>query len=440
MEKYGFNHFQFKPFIKKAIEKLSFHKPTEIQNKMIPLILKGESAIGQSQTGTGKTHAFLLPIIQKIDPKNQHVQAVIAAPTRELANQIYGEALKIVEHEQTANIHINCLIGGTDKKRSIERLKQQPHIVIGTPGRINDLVNEQALFVHQASMLVIDEADLAFDMGFVHDIDQFASRMPENLQMYVFSATIPEKMKPFLKKYMENPVYEQIEPTQLTAENIDHVLIPVRSREKVSLLKDVLLSSNPYLAIVFVNTKQKADEVADQLIQRGIKVGRMHGDLTPRERRRMMKQIRNLDYQYIVATDLAARGIDIPGVSHIINYELPRDLEFYIHRSGRTARAGNKGIAATIYEPADEDAVNHLEKLGIEFSHRDVRENQWVEIPDRQRRKKRKQMRGTTNENRPYVRKPKKVKPGYKKKMAKEIERIRKRERRLERQNKNRRR
>ncbi|GAE46004.1 ATP-dependent RNA helicase [Mesobacillus boroniphilus JCM 21738] len=187
MSETKFNHYELKPFIIDAINKLGFYEPTEIQERLIPTILKGESAIGQSQTGTGKTHAYVLPIMDKLDSSRNEVQAVIAAPTRELANQIYHEVLKIAEHApQGEQITARCYIGGTDKQRTIEKLKTQPQIVIGTPGRINDLVKENALFVHTANMLVIDEADLMLDMGFIEDIDQFASRMPEKLQMLVF--------------------------------------------------------------------------------------------------------------------------------------------------------------------------------------------------------------------------------------------------------------
>ncbi|CAM3950424.1 DEAD/DEAH box helicase [Lederbergia lenta] len=438
MTEHTFDRFEFKSFINKAIEELGFREPTEIQNKMIPLFLKGKSAIGQSQTGTGKTHAYILPMIEAIDPHRQEVQAVITAPTRELANQIYHEILKITEHLENETITTRCYIGGTDKQRTINKLKQQPQIVVGTPGRINDLVKEQALFVHTASVLVVDEADLMLDMGFLHDVDKIAGKMPKELQMLVFSATIPEKLKPFLKKYMENPAFEHVQPKQVFAENIEHILVPQRSREKVDLLKEMLVSYNPYLAIVFVNTKQMADKVAEQLSERGLKVGKIHGDLTSRDRRKMMKQIRDLEYQYIVATDLAARGIDIQGISHVINYELPRDLDFYIHRSGRTARAGNKGLAVTIYGQADEDALVQLEKMGIEFTHLDLVKHEWVEIKDRNRRKNRKK---TVDEveikARKFVRKPSKVKPGYKKKMKEEIEQIKKRERRVNKRSKN---
>lgn len=434
---HDFNQFKLQPFIIQAIEKMGFRQPTEIQQKMIPLILQGHSAIGQSQTGTGKTHAYLLPIVQSIDPKQKHVQAVITVPTRELADQIYQEILNLIQFDPANMITAKRFIGGTDKQRDVGRLKEQPHIIVGTPGRIHDLIREQALFVHKANMLVIDEADLMLDMGFLHDVDQVAARMPEDLQMLVFSATIPEKIKPFLKKYMENPKYEQVDPENIAAENIEHILVPLKSREKVDLITDMLQSYNPYLAIIFVNTKQMADIVADKLIERGLKVGRLHGDISPRERKRVMKQIRQLDFQYIVATDLAARGIDIQGVSHIINYELPKDLDFYIHRAGRTARAGNKGIAVTIYQPSDEDALAKLEKMGILFTHMDFERGNWVESTDRNRRKKRqKSVSEEELKAKQLIRKPKQVKPGYKKKMQKQKEQIIRREKKAKNRNK----
>lgn len=435
MKKNLFLQFGFQSFINEAVEELGFYEPTEIQKKMIPLIQKGQSAIGQSQTGTGKTHSYLLPIIEKVNADFEQVQAVITAPTRELAQQIYQEVLKITKD---SNIVSRCYIGGTDKQRTIDKLKHQPHIVVGTPGRINDLVKDQALFVHTASLLVIDEADLMLDMGFIEDVDQIAAKMPEKLQMLVFSATIPEKLKPFLKKYMENPQYAHVEPEQLSAKNIQHVIVPLKSRDKINLLYNILVDINPYLGIVFTNTKQKADEVADALIAKGLKVGRIHGDLSPRERKKMMKQTRNLDYQYIVATDLAARGIDIEGVSHIINFELPQDLDFYVHRSGRTARAGNSGLAYTIYTPSDEDALNRLEKLGISFAHRDIKKGEWSELPPLNKRKNR--LKTNVDEidekAKSMVRKPKTVKPGYKKKMKYKMDQIKKRERRVKNRNK----
>ncbi|QED48661.1 DEAD/DEAH box helicase [Cytobacillus dafuensis] len=435
MNETKFDRFNFKSFILNAVEDLGFYEPTEIQERLIPTIIKGDSAIGQSQTGTGKTHSYVLPILQKIDPEKQEVQAVITAPTRELASQIYHEILKVTKHCPVGEeISARVFIGGTDKQRSIEKLKTQPQIVVGTPGRINDLVKEQALFVHTSTMLVVDEADLMLDMGFIEDVDQIAAKMPVKLQMLVFSATIPEKLKPFLKKYMENPKYIQIEPKQVTAAKIDHWIMPSRHRNKVKLVHEALTEFNPFLAIVFTNTKKMADEVADLLIGKGLKVGRIHGDLNPRERKKMMKQIKDLEFQYIVATDLAARGIDIQGISHVINYELPSDLDFYIHRVGRTARAGHSGIALTIYDPADEDALNRLEKMGIEFKHVDFQKDGWTDLGKRNKRKGRqKQVDEIDKQAKSIVKKPNKVKPGYKKKMQSEIESFKKRQKRLQR-------
>jgi ATP-dependent RNA helicase CshB len=420
-----FEQFGFEQFIIDALLQLQFYNPTEIQTRLIPSIQKGESVIGQSQTGTGKTHAFLLPLINQIDPERQEVQVVITAPTRELAQQIYEEVQKIIAFNPA--ISAKNFIGGTDKLRTIERLKTQPHIVVGTPGRINDLIKEKALLVYTANAMVIDEADLMLDMGFIIDVDQICAKMKEDLQMLVFSATIPEKLKPFLKKYMENPKYTHVEPKQVTAEKIDHYLIPLKHRNKPKLLLELCRSINPYLAIVFTNTKKMADTVADELSANGIPVGIIHGDLPPRERKKMMKQINDAEFQFVVATDLAARGIDIKGVSHVVNYELPSDLDFYVHRVGRTARAGLSGVALTIYEPSDEDAINRLEKLGISFSTFDIKEEEWINIGAREKRKGRKKEQSEVDKKaKNFIQKPKKVKPGYKKKLQEQTQKYKK--------------
>lgn len=434
MRQNNFERFKLHSYLIDAVETLGFDKPTEIQERVIPSVLKGTSLIGQSQTGTGKTHSYLLPIMNKINPDKEEVQAIISAPTRELATQIYQEAQKIAEHfPADAPVQIRLLVGGTDKQRTIERLKTQPQLVIGTPGRIKDLVDEQALHVFSATMLVVDEADLMLDMGFIEDVDKFASRMAQDIQMLVFSATIPEKLKPFLKKYMDNPKHVQVDPKKVVAEKIEHVLVPLRHRNKKQLLHDMIVQYNPYLAIVFTNTKKMADEVADSLIEQGLRVGRIHGDLSPRDRKRMMKQINSLEYQYIVATDLASRGIDIEGVSHVINYELPADLDFYVHRTGRTARAGYSGVAATIYETSDEDALNRLEKMGIAFKNMDIDKGEWVEIDERNKRKNRKRQGNEIDTMaKSLVKKPAKVKPGYKKKLQREVEGFKKRQRRVQ--------
>ena len=429
MSKY--TDYNFKPFLQDAIAKLGFTEPTPIQKEMIPLVLKGKSAIGQAHTGTGKTHSFLLPIVERIVEEKQEVQAVITSPTRELAQQIFDALNQLIEGTEITS---KLFIGGTDKQRSIDRLKSQPQIVVGTPGRIKDLVKENALLVHTAPILVVDEADLAFDMGFIEDIDGFASHMPDKLEMFVFSATIPEKLKPFLKKYMDAPVHIHMNDKRPVAEGINFVLVPVRSKSRNSRLLEVMKGINPFLAVIFCNTRKNAEQVANFLAEQGIRAGQIHGDLSPRDRKKMMKQVRDLEFQYIVATDLAARGIDIQGISHVINYEIPEDLEFFIHRVGRTARAGTKGTAITLFQPEDEDAIVRIEKMGIPFEQKDIKNGEWSELKERHARKNRiKQEDEIDKKAKALVRKPKKVKPGYKRNMKWEMEKVKKRERRIKR-------
>lgn len=404
-----FQDLNIKPYLKAAIEDLHFEELTQIQEQVIPLALEGKDIIGQSQTGSGKTHAFLIPIFESLKEDVQQVQAVITTPTRELAEQIYIVASHLASFSETP-IKIGRYVGGTDKKQTIERLGVQPQIVIGTPGRIKDLaINERALLVHTAKMFVVDEADMTLETGFLTDIDQIAGTMGKDLQMMVFSATIPQALKPFLKKYMTVPTHIHIQPRQQTAVKINHILYPTKHRSRVNIVANLLKTINPYLAIIFVNTKQHATEVSNALISQGLQVGQIHGDLTPRQRRQMMQRIRNLDFQYIVATDIAARGIDIEGVSHVINYELPQDLEFYIHRVGRTARGNYDGVAITLYDSAEEELLQELEERGIKFNYKELKNGELVTVNARNSRQKREKKENEIDKiAKAKVRKPKK--------------------------------
>ena len=426
-----FQDLNIKPYLKTAIEDLHFEELTQIQEQVIPLALEGKDIIGQSQTGSGKTHAFLIPIFESLKEDVQQVQAVITTPTRELAEQIYIVASHLASFSETP-IKIGRYVGGTDKKQTIERLGVQPQIVIGTPGRIKDLaINERALLVHTAKMFVVDEADMTLETGFLTDIDQIAGTMGKDLQMMVFSATIPQALKPFLKKYMTVPTHIHIQPRQQTAVKINHILYPTKHRSRVNIVANLLKTINPYLAIIFVNTKQHATEVSNALTSQGLQVGQIHGDLTPRQRRQMMQRIRNLDFQYIVATDIAARGIDIEGVSHVINYELPQDLEFYIHRVGRTARGNYDGVAITLYDSAEEELLQELEERGIKFNYKELKNGELVTVNARNSRQKREKKENEIDKiAKAKVRKPKKVTPGYKKKMKFEMDKVKRQERR----------
>lgn len=426
-----FEELKIKPYLKEAVASLHFEELTQIQEEVIPLALQGKDIIGQSQTGSGKTHAFLLPIFQKLDEQMQQVQAVITTPTRELADQIYQVANQLASFSDHP-IKISRFVGGTDKQKTIEKLGTQPQIVIGTPGRIKDLaINERALFVHTAKMFVVDEADMTLETGFLTEIDQIAGTMGNDLQMMVFSATIPQALKPFLKKYMTAPMHIHIQPRQQTAVKIEHILYPTKHRNRVNIVANLLKALNPYLAIIFVNTKQSATEVANALTSAGLRVGQIHGDLTPRQRRQMMQRIRNLEFQYIVATDIAARGIDIEGISHVINYELPQDLEFYIHRVGRTARGNYDGMAITLYDSKEEELLQQLEARGIEFNYRELKNGELVEVNARNARQKRVKKENEIDKiAKSKIRKPKKVTPGYKKKMKAQMEQVKRQERR----------
>lgn len=390
-------------------------KPTEIQERLIPSIINGKSVIGQSQTGTGKTLTYLLPILHHLDNTLDVCQAVITTPTRELADQIYKEILKLLPKQNSHHYRIRKVVGGMDRKRMLDQIKKPPHIVVGTPGRISDFVKSEELNVFSANTLVIDEADLMLEMGFLNDVDIIAARMAKDLQMLVFSATIPKHLQPFLNKYMSNPKFVKVEHKQATEANIEHLLIPYRHRDVNRLMIEITKVINPYLALIFTNTKTKADEVYAFMASEGFRVERIHGGLSPRERKQAMRRIDRLECEYIVATDLASRGIDIKGISHVINLEIPDELDFFIHRVGRTGRAGLKGEAITLYQREnDMNKINALEKRGITFRHVDIKNNEWVETPQK---KKRKHRAKTTKQPKIKLPKPKKIKPGYKKKL-----------------------
>lgn len=429
----NFREFNFKEYIYQALDEINFKEPTEVQARLIPTILKGKSVVGQSQTGSGKTHTFLLPIFQNLNAQKDEVQAVITTPSRELAYQIY-EAAKQLAKFSPENIWIQNYVGGTDKQRQIEKLKShQPQLVIGTPGRILDLVRENALDIHNAHYLVVDEADMTLDLGFLKETDAIASTLPKDLQMLVFSATIPEKLRPFLRKYMYNPVIEVVANKHVISPTIDNWLISTKGRGRNKLIYDLLTMGEPYLALVFANTKERADELTNYLRSQGLKVAKVHGGIQPRQRKRIMREIQNLDYQFVVATDLAARGIDIEGVSHVINDDIPEDLEFFVHRVGRTGRNGMKGTAITLYEPSEEKLIDELESMGVHFVPKAVKNGEIVDSYDRNRREKRQTRKESMDPKlRGFVKKEKKKrKPGYKKKIKRAIKRDEQQKRRI---------
>ncbi|RSI29155.1 DEAD-box ATP-dependent RNA helicase CshB [Streptococcus sanguinis] len=414
-----FTEFKFKDYIQEALRDLNFLEATPVQEKLIPVVLSGRDLVGESKTGSGKTHTFLLPIFQMLDEEADSVQAVITAPSRELAAQIYQAARQLASFSEK-EIRVANYVGGTDKARQIGKLESsQPHIVIGTPGRIYDLVESGDLAIHKAKTFVVDEADMTLDMGFLATVDKIAGRLPKDLQFLVFSATIPQKLQPFLKKYLSNPVIEQIKTKTVIADTIENWLLSTKGRDKNAQIYQISQLLQPYLAMIFVNTKMRADELHSYLTAQGLKVAKIHGDIAPRERKRIMNQVKNLDFEYIVATDLAARGIDIEGVSHVINDAIPQDLSFFVHRVGRTGRNGLHGTAITLYQPSDDSDIRELEKMGIKFTPKMIKDDEFQDTYDRDRRANREKSREKLDTEMLGLvkKKKKKIKPGYKKKI-----------------------
>ena len=429
-----FTEFKFKDYIQEALIDLNFVEATEVQEKLIPIVLAGRDLVGESKTGSGKTHTFLLPIFQKMNEDADNVQAVITAPSRELATQIYQAARQIATFSDK-EIRVAHYVGGTDKNRQIGKLAfSQPHIVIGTPGRIYDLVKSGDLAIHKANTFVVDEADMTLDMGFLETVDKIASSLPKELQFLVFSATIPQKLQPFLKKYLSNPVIEQIKTKTVISDTIENWLISTKGQDKNAQIYRITQLLQPYLAMIFVNTKTRADELHSYLTAQGLKVAKIHGDVPPRERKRIMNQVKNLEFEYIVATDLAARGIDIEGISHVINDAIPQDLSFFVHRVGRTGRNGLPGTAITLYQPSDDLDIRELEKLGIQFIPKMIKADEFQDTYDRDRRanREKRQEKLDTEMIGLVKKKKKKIKPGYKKKIQWAVNEKRRKTRRAE--------
>lgn len=329
---------------------MGFEEATPIQEGTIKYALKGRDIIGQAQTGTGKTAAFGIPIIEKIDTKNPDIQALIIAPTRELAIQVSEELYKIGYDKR---VKILSVYGGQDIGRQIRALKNKPQIIVGTPGRIIDHINRRTLKLDHVQTLVLDEADEMLNMGFIDDINAILEKVPENRQTLLFSATMPPAIRKIATNFMKNSVEVKIKSKEMTVENIEQYFVKTQEREKFDILARLLDVHQPELAIVFGRTKRRVDELAQALNIRGYLAEGIHGDLSQSKRLSVLRQFKENKIDILVATDVAARGLDISGVSHVYNFDIPQDPESYVHRIGRTGRAGKSGIAVTFVTPRE---------------------------------------------------------------------------------------
>ncbi|WP_312208250.1 DEAD/DEAH box helicase [Empedobacter sp.] len=345
-----------------AIEKMGFVSPSPIQEKAIPQILSSDQdVIALAQTGTGKTAAFGLPVLNQLDSNSKSVQAIILCPTRELCLQIAKELESF--SADMRGVRVQAVYGGADIVKQIRGLKDNPQIVVGTPGRTMDLIKRGALKINDITWTVLDEADEMLNMGFRDEIDSILETTPEEKQTLLFSATMPSEVRRIASEYMHNPVEIAVSKVNTASKNIEHHVYLVRSSDRYLALKRLADYYPNIYGIVFCRTRREAKDVADKLMQDGYNADALHGDLSQSQRDHVMEKFRNQNIQILVATDVAARGIDVNELTHVINFNLPDDPEVYVHRSGRTGRAGNKGISIIISGGREARKIRDLEKL-----------------------------------------------------------------------------
>lgn len=343
----------------KILKNSGINKPTAIQNDSIEIIKKGTDVIAEAQTGTGKTLAFLLPLFENISTNENYVQGLILTPTRELAIQITEEALKL---KAGKDINVLAAYGGKDIGSQLKKLKGNTHLIIATPGRLLDHLKRKTINLSKLKTLVLDEADQMILMGFKNEVESIIKETPKKRQTLCFSATMNSDVKRLAYRYMIDPVTVSVKKEEITLKNIKQDVVLTTDRWKRDALCKVLNEDNPFMAIIFCRTKRRADDLEVILHNRKYNCAKLHSDVPQPKRERIMKSFRNADIQYLIATDVAARGIDISGVSHIYNYDMPENVETYIHRIGRTGRAGEEGYTCLFIDPKDNRQLENIEK------------------------------------------------------------------------------
>ena len=352
----NFKDFNFKPQLLKAIEEAGFKEPSPIQKEAIPVILEGYDIVAQAHTGTGKTAAFALPILQMIETKNK-IEAVVIVPTRELAMQVSDEIYKFGKY---LNINTATVYGGSSYSRQLKHIKNAS-VIVATPGRFLDLLSSQKIDI-APSFVVLDEADEMLDMGFLDDIKEIFSYLPTNRQTMMFSATMPKEIKDLALNILHEPKFISITKNRITNENIKQNYYVVEEHERDDALIRLLDYKDPAKSIVFCRTKKEVDRLSNLLISQGYMAKGLHGDMEQRQREEVIKSFKKGNLEILIATDVAARGLDVNDVTHVFNYHIPFDSESYVHRIGRTGRAGKEGVAITILTPKEFNSLNKIQK------------------------------------------------------------------------------
>jgi len=355
-----FEELGLAPELLRAVDEMGFEEPTEIQRGVIPVMQAGRDVIGQAQTGTGKTAAFGIPIVEDIDAERAEVQALILAPTRELALQITAELQALARFRP---VRVATIYGGSSIRDQIRALEQGAQIVVGTPGRILDHLGRRTLRLDRVRVLVLDEADRMLDMGFMPDVERIIRRLPRERQTALFSATVPTVIRRLAMRYMRDPVTVAVRAEEPTVAQVEQVYYEVAERDKFAGLRHVLDTEQPQQAIIFCHMQIGVDRLTRALQRAGYEAEALHGSLSQQQREKILRRFREGQLALLVATNVASRGLDIPDVSHVINYDIPEDAETYVHRIGRTARAGRDGKAITFVAEWDMEAWAAIRKL-----------------------------------------------------------------------------
>jgi ATP-dependent RNA helicase DeaD len=365
MSEKSFEDYNLSDEIKRALSVLKYESPTEVQVEVIPMALQNQDLVVKSQTGSGKTASFGIPICDMVDWEKKNPQALILTPTRELAVQVREDITNIGRFKR---IKAMAVYGKEPFSKQKEELKQKTHVVVGTPGRVIDHIERGTLVLDQIKYLIIDEADEMLNMGFIDAVESIIEDLPPNRVTMVFSATLPKDVENLCHKYMKDPVNIEIASTGITTNTIDHMLIEVKEEDKISLLKDITVVENPDSCIIFCRTKENVDTVFAELEEANYSCERLHGGLEQEDRFAVMDGFKMGNFRYLVATDVAARGIDVDNVSLVINYDVPMEKEGYVHRTGRTGRAGNKGKAITLATPYEDKFIRAIQRyIGFEI-------------------------------------------------------------------------
>jgi ATP-dependent RNA helicase DeaD len=354
-----FQDLGLSPTMMKSIKRMGFEEATPIQAQTIPLSLENKDIIGQAQTGTGKTAAFGIPLIEKIDLSLEHIQGIVVAPTRELAIQVSEELYKIGFGKR---IRVLAIYGGQDISRQIRALGKQPHIIVGTPGRLLDHINRKTMKLDKVHTAILDEADEMLNMGFIEDIESILAQIPTERQTLLFSATMPAPIQKIAQTFMTEPQVVRVKTKEVTVSSIEQFYVEVQEKSKFDVLTRLLDIQTPELAIVFGRTKRRVDELAEALNLRGYMAEGIHGDLSQAKRMSVLRKFKEGSIDVLVATDVAARGLDISGVTHVYNFDIPQDPESYVHRIGRTGRAGKTGVAMTFVTPRERSYLTVVER------------------------------------------------------------------------------